>query len=45
MTAATCWLAMPAPALACSAVYVIIGLLTLALAARYHLTQDNQARR
>jgi hypothetical protein len=31
------WLAMPAPALACSAVYVLIGLLTLALAAWYRL--------
>ena len=36
---------MPASALACSAVYVIIGLLTLALAAWYHLTPGNQARR
>jgi alpha-1,2-mannosyltransferase len=36
-TPASGWLAMPAPALACSAVYVIIGLLTLALAGWYHL--------
>jgi alpha-1,2-mannosyltransferase len=43
-TPASGWLTMPAPALACSAVYVIIGLLTLALAAWYHLTQDSQAR-
>jgi alpha-1,2-mannosyltransferase len=44
-TPASGWLAMPVPALACSAVYVIIGLLTLTLAAWYHLTQDSQARR
>jgi len=43
-TPASGWLAMPAPALACSAVYVTIGLLTLALAAWYHLTQAGQAR-
>jgi alpha-1,2-mannosyltransferase len=44
-TPASGWLAMPVPALACSAVYVIIGLLTLSLAVWYHLTQDSQARR
>jgi len=44
-TPASGWLAMPVPALACSAVYVIIGLLTLTLAAWYHLTQGSQARR
>ncbi|MGD0240450.1 MAG: glycosyltransferase 87 family protein [Streptosporangiaceae bacterium] len=32
-TPASGWLAMPAPALACSAAYVLIGLFTLALAA------------
>ncbi len=36
-TPASGWLAMPAPALACSAVYVLIGLLALALAAWYRL--------
>jgi alpha-1,2-mannosyltransferase len=35
-TPASGWLTMPAPAVACSAVYVIIGLLALALAAWYH---------
>ncbi len=36
-TPASGWLAMPAPALACSAAYVLIGVLTLALAAWYRL--------
>ena len=36
-TPASGWLAMPAPALACSAIYVLIGVLTLALAAWYRL--------
>ncbi len=36
-TPASGWLAMPAPALACSAAYVLIGLFTLALAAWYRL--------
>ena len=36
-TPASGWLAMSAPALVCSAVYVLIGVLTLALAASYRL--------
>ncbi len=36
-TPASGWLAMSAPALACSAVYVLIGVLTLALTAWYSL--------
>lgn len=36
-TPASGWLAMPAPALLCSAVYVLIGVLALALAAWYRL--------
>ena len=36
-TPASGWLAMPAAAVACSAVYVLIGVLTLALAAWYRL--------
>ena len=36
-TPASGWLAMPAPALACSAVYILIGVLTLALATWYRL--------
>jgi alpha-1,2-mannosyltransferase len=36
-TPASGWLAMPAPALACSAVYVLIGVLALALAAWHRL--------
>ena len=41
-TPASGWLAMSAPALACSAVYVLIGLLTLALAAWYRLRATPQ---
>jgi hypothetical protein len=36
-TPASGWLAMPAAAVACSAVYVVIGVLVLALAAGYQL--------
>ena len=36
-TPASGWLAMPAAAVACSAIYVVIGVLVLALAAGYQL--------
>ncbi len=36
-TPASGWLAMPAAAVACSAVYVLIGVLVIALAAGYQL--------
>jgi alpha-1,2-mannosyltransferase len=36
-TPASGWLAMPVPALACSAVYVLVGMLTLMLATWYRL--------
>ncbi len=42
-TPASGWLAMSAPALACSAVYVLIGVLTLALVAWYRLRHPQGA--
>ncbi len=43
-TPASGWLAMPAPAQACSAIYVLAGLLTLALAAWYRLRRRFERR-
>ena len=40
-TPASGWLAMPAAAVACSAVYVVIGMLVLALAAGYQLADHS----